>query len=1106
MKTKKWYCEQHSYFPELTEKWIQRVDRNRQRKNLFVVGHAGQGKTVSILHYLNRHAIPHIHLQLSPDDRDSVSLLSKITALLNRNEARYGASLWLDRQDRSPDHAGATEYDVQSHLAKQPKGFTLFFDDTHVLPENSKSIHLISQLIRQSAPGIHFIFAGRDIRYTGDLYRTHSETSCLIQASRPHIPFDGFRQWADSWQLALSIEQIGQLYYFCDDWIAGGLFIAQHLRNLDIVGRERYFAELKNGNLPPIMTSFFECEVISAFSNQVQKNLIELAVPDIIDLNPSRPVGFLQKRKSVIERVNAHHLFVRETTSPLTGPGLRLNRLFRHFLLAKSKDCFTDEERRKKCLQCGASFVDARLDLLAVGCYVQAGDTTAAKTILIREAENTLRFYDCLNLDHWMSCFDQHDIMSDPWMSLFHCAGHRFDDMKDKVALLKNAIAVFNSQKTMSGSMLATALLIENLVLSGDTFGIMPSLSAHATALLKNADIDRIPYAYAFLRIQLGGYFIFFLGEISHARDHLWKAYILGRQIKDHDVQVYALLYLCIGSSLAMDLASGAEFKTLLAGQIDQAGSEIVTLLSQLAMAALEIPRAKNARVAGVLQNVKKQIELTSLGLLRPFVLFAESKFYFFNRRFGQAAAIMRHLAQTGHSTGHPFFKNTCYRVLAQIAYFENNLVEAENLLANCNQPDMNEPIGLYQALILQFQSLFDLHNGKLDRAGEILQRLQCEFERHQSHVSTMENYLLRGMLAHARGDRDACIQWLKAGLTIGAREEIDTFFILSARDIVQISKLTFEYGEDSHAAYAEGLLSGPFSHAASEYFEGLCPKGNANLQERMLQIQKRALLKNRPVITVQTLGDFTVSRNNRPIDALQWSGLSPQQLLKAIICRGGKNVILDRIVEDLWPAHDPQKAMQTFRVTLHRLRKTLEPDIRKLIGSSYILFKDGLISLNDALVSIDAVQYSLLAVKARESAKSGRTTQALELCRKADGLYNGDFLPGELFCQWTCAERRRLQKLRMQQLMVMSDILEERGFLLETVDVLDKLVEMDPYNELLYRKLILTYVRIGMRAKAVATFNTCREILKADLNTEPDPQTQSAYETCLNSMAPKRP
>lgn len=561
MNKEHWCYEPSSFFLGLTEKWAQQINYNCDRKSIVVVGHAGQGKTVSILQYLGGHAIPHIHVRLSDDDKDSGVLLSKIAGLLTIAQAEKFSGL-------NPVNPSGTPYNVQTavkivrrYLTGQPKGLTLFFDDVHILPENSEGIDFITRIIQQSPPEIHFIFAGRDSQNADQIYRVQAENSCLINVCQPHISFSIYRQWADSWQLPLSIEQIGRLFFISDDWIAGSLLIARHLRSINAYDRELFFEKLEAGKLPPVVINFFDREVMSRFSLPMQRELMLLAIPEVIDLKTYQPVSFLLEKKPAIDLVKSNHLFLRNASGGISCHGLRFNRLFRHYLLDRWKEHFDERERKQICLHCGESFVEAQQALLAVGPYLQAGDIVNAKKIMIQHAEDTLRHQTGFCLGHWLSHFDEQDIIRDPWIAVFHCASHRYGVMEGRIRLLEKALADFESQGSLTGSMHAVALWIENCILSGDPTCAMPRLYKLASSLLEQARYFNVPYANALLRIQLGAYHIFYSGELQIARDHLWKANILSRQIKDNDLQVYALTLLCIGSSLGKDKADAHDLK-----------------------------------------------------------------------------------------------------------------------------------------------------------------------------------------------------------------------------------------------------------------------------------------------------------------------------------------------------------------------------------------------------------------------------------------------------------------------------------------------------------------------------------------------------------------
>ena len=55
--------------------------------------------------------------------------------------------------------------------------------------------------------------------------------------------------------------------------------------------------------------------------------------------------------------------------------------------------------------------------------------------------------------------------------------------------------------------------------------------------------------------------------------------------------------------------------------------------------------------------------------------------------------------------------------------------------------------------------------------------------------------------------------------------------------------------------------------------------------------------------------------------------------------------------------------------------------------------------------------------------------------------------------------------------------------------------VEMDPWQESAHRQVMALLALSGQRAAALAQYETCRRLLKAELGTEPSPQTQQLVE-----------
>jgi DNA-binding SARP family transcriptional activator len=132
--------------------------------------------------------------------------------------------------------------------------------------------------------------------------------------------------------------------------------------------------------------------------------------------------------------------------------------------------------------------------------------------------------------------------------------------------------------------------------------------------------------------------------------------------------------------------------------------------------------------------------------------------------------------------------------------------------------------------------------------------------------------------------------------------------------------------------------------------------------------------------------------------------------LLKALITRGAENVLIDLLVDDLWPDTSLDDGKQNFRVVLHRLRKILGHPVRS--GSHYIAFERNTVSLNRSLVRLDIDEFLSLCKRARKAEQAGDIKGSIGFGNAAIGLYKGDYLEEELYTPWTMLKREETRAL----------------------------------------------------------------------------------------------
>jgi len=246
--------------------------------------------------------------------------------------------------------------------------------------------------------------------------------------------------------------------------------------------------------------------------------------------------------------------------------------------------------------------------------------------------------------------------------------------------------------------------------------------------------------------------------------------------------------------------------------------------------------------------------------------------------------------------------------------------------------------------------------------------------------------------------------------------------------------------------------------------------------------------------IYVETLGGFRLYRGVSVMDEQEWDGSLPKLLLKAIVTHGSHPVPKDQLIEALWPEVTPQSGERNLKITLHRLRKALEPEMDKNFGSSYVYLKANKIYLDEELCKIDLNDFLSLTRQGERKEKEADIEAALILYKRAIDLYKGDFLSEELYISWIGTKREELQKIYIGLLNKIADIQEKRGTSKVAIDCYKKIIQIDPLDEQVCQRLMILYSRRRMNTEAIKVYQDCRKALLEGLDTEPEALTTSIY------------
>lgn len=204
------------------------------------------------------------------------------------------------------------------------------------------------------------------------------------------------------------------------------------------------------------------------------------------------------------------------------------------------------------------------------------------------------------------------------------------------------------------------------------------------------------------------------------------------------------------------------------------------------------------------------------------------------------------------------------------------------------------------------------------------------------------------------------------------------------------------------------------------------------------------------------------------------------QALLAVLALSPGRPQKREKIAALLWSDRAEPQARASLRQALAELRRVLPDRDPPLLAAG----RDSLYVDANA-IAVDAVE--MLRLIDAESPDA--------LATAAD-FYRGDLLDGlavhdPAFEEWLQVERTRLRDRAAEALRR----LLERQSGAEAMATARRLLALDPLDEATHRTLIRLYAEAGDRTTAIKQYESCREVLDAELGLRPEAATEQLIE-----------
>jgi len=242
--------------------------------------------------------------------------------------------------------------------------------------------------------------------------------------------------------------------------------------------------------------------------------------------------------------------------------------------------------------------------------------------------------------------------------------------------------------------------------------------------------------------------------------------------------------------------------------------------------------------------------------------------------------------------------------------------------------------------------------------------------------------------------------------------------------------------------------------------------------------------------IAIGVLGRFELSHGGRTV-AL---GNSQEARLLKLVAVSGVGMNAEQAIDALWPEVDPQAGRNRLRTVLNRLRD----------AAPGAVVRDGDRLVVGAEATVDVTRFEAEAREA-QALNAGRPSAAAAIARCAIARYQGSLLPSDLYEEWADEPREQAQRTMLGLLDLCAEAAAQQGDLDEARRMVERAIELAPYDEHRYLRVASILHRQGRKGAALSVLRRARSAL-AKLEIEPPKQLTELELTISSTAAEQQP
>ena len=246
-------------------------------------------------------------------------------------------------------------------------------------------------------------------------------------------------------------------------------------------------------------------------------------------------------------------------------------------------------------------------------------------------------------------------------------------------------------------------------------------------------------------------------------------------------------------------------------------------------------------------------------------------------------------------------------------------------------------------------------------------------------------------------------------------------------------------------------------------------------------------------MLRIYLAGELCLTAHGKAVSARRLPGRQGRLAFAYLLAERSRPVPRDELANVLWP----QRLPAAYDVALSAIVSKLRGLLYELgVGRRALTTASGCYQLTlpaDAWVDVEAAKESVHLAESSLRAADPRSAygHAVVAC----AVLRRPLLP-EAEGSWIEAYRHGFRNLRLRALDCLAQIHAWNGENTLALRAAEEAVELEPYRETGYRRLMLLHDHAGNRAEALRVYERLRALLGSELNTRPGAEIQSLFET----------